>query len=560
MKHWLALSVIVALGVTAMVVSEIRKVDVPPGPAAVLFLVADTEKELMRMPVRFTRMSDTEEIAIGDVLAKSYQSQHEEEKLASVQTVDKYLAQLGSRLAAHANRKLPYKFHYIPEKYFVNAFALPGGHVYVGQGLLALMDSEDELASVLGHEVEHIDHYHCAERMQVEQALRKLPFGELAALPIELFQAGYSKDQELEADREGTRMAVASGYSASGAIRMFEAFQRMQELVRRKANNPGEEAGDVANQTLEGYFRSHPLPSERIAQIQKMIASERWPVVAERDLPVAYIFWSNRAQELFAANKYTEAEAAALRSLKLQPDRQDALETLAKAYFSQAKFAESAETYRKILQIDGETKFAKDYAIALAADDKKSAVHQFDQWLETQSGDVTDLRATQAGLDLLAGNAGATNPMVREINRAEPDQLGELGWWYYLAGDYTQALKLLQEALQQRPGNMDWRTDLAWAQLQNKKFEDVLQSLNEGYLAGNAGPDRKMAGAVAFWLSEQKDASLRDFAIAVEAQPEWKNPKWVRALYSPLVADTVPQIAAEQERLRKLQFQRIAQP
>jgi predicted Zn-dependent protease len=560
MKHWLALSVIVALGVTAMVVSEIRKVDVPPGPAAVLFLVADTEKELMRMPVRFTRMSDTEEIAIGDVLAKSYQSQHEEEKLASVQTVDKYLAQLGSRLAAHANRKLPYKFHYIPEKYFVNAFALPGGHVYVGQGLLALMDSEDELASVLGHEVEHIDHYHCAERMQVEQALRKLPFGELAALPIELFQTGYSKDQELEADREGTRMAVASGYSASGAIRMFEAFQRMQELVRRKANNPGEEAGDVANQTLEGYFRSHPLPSERIAQIQKMIASERWPVVAERDLPVAYIFWSNRAQELFAANKYTEAEAAALRSLKLQPDRQDALETLAKAYFSQAKFAESAETYRKILQIDGETKFAKDYAIALAADDKKSAVHQFDQWLETQSGDVTDLRATQAGLDLLAGNAGATNPMVREINRAEPDQLGELGWWYYLAGDYTQALKLLQEALQQRPGNMDWRTDLAWAQLQNKKFEDVLQSLNEGYLAGNAGPDRKMAGAVAFWLSEQKDASLRDFAIAVEAQPEWKNPKWVRALYSPLVADTVPQIAAEQERLRKLQFQRIAQP
>jgi predicted Zn-dependent protease len=559
MKHWFALSVIVALGLAAIVVSEKRKVDVPPGPAAVLYLVADTEMELTRMPVRFTRMSDEEEIAIGDVLAKSYQSQREEAKLASVQTVETYLTQLGSKLAAHANRKLPYKFHYIPEKYFVNAFALPGGHVYVGQGLLALMDSEDELASVLGHEIEHIDHYHCAERMQVEQALRKLPFGDLASLPIELFQAGYSKDQELEADREGTRMAVATGYSANGAIRMFEAFQRMKEAARRKASNPGEEASDVANQTLEGYFRSHPLPSERISQIQRLIATERWPVVAERDLPVAYIFWSNRAQELFAAHKYAEAEAAALRSLKMQPDRQDALETLAKVYFSQAKFAESAATYRKILQVDGGTKFAKYYASALAADDKKSAAREFDQWLKTKPGDVAILRATQAGLNLLAGNSGAMKIMIQEANRADPDQLGELGWWYYLAGEYDQALKVLQEAVQQRPGSTEWTTDRAWAQLQNKKFEDVLQSSNERYSAADLAPDRKMTRAVAFWLSEQKDASLRDFAIAVEAEPEWKNPKWVRALYSPLVADTVQQIATEQERLRKLQLQRIAQ-
>src|SRR5256884_9660442 len=91
------------------------------------------------------------------------------------------------------------------------------------------MDSEDQLAAVLGHEIEHIDHYHCAERVQQEHALRKIPLAELFVLPIEIFQAGYSKDQELEADREGTRLAVEAGYSANGAIRMFETFQRLYE-------------------------------------------------------------------------------------------------------------------------------------------------------------------------------------------------------------------------------------------------------------------------------------------------------------------------------------------
>ena len=352
MKHWVALALIVVAGVAAIAVSERRKVDVPPGPAAMLYLVADSEQELTRMPVHFTRMSDAEEIELGDSIASAYGTQREEAKLASIQTVERYLTQVGGRLAASAHRKLPYKFHYVPEKSFVNAFALPGGHVYVGQGLLAWMDSEDELASVMGHEIEHIDHYHCAERMQLEQALRKIPFGGLVALPIEIFQAGYSKDQELEADREGTRMAVMAGYSANGAIRMFETFQRMEEASRKKARNPGEEITEVANQTLEGYFRSHPLPSERIAQVQQMIASERWPVRAERDLEVAYIFWSARAEELLGEHKYVEAQGAASRSLKMQPDRRDALEVLARAQFSQANFADAASTYRRILQLD----------------------------------------------------------------------------------------------------------------------------------------------------------------------------------------------------------------
>src|SRR6266478_5626460 len=129
--------------------------------------------------------------------------------------VEHYLTRVGEQVARDAHRRLPYKLHYLPSPYLINAFALPGGHVYVGGGLLSLMDSEDELAAVIGHEIEHIDHYHCADRAQQEQALRKIPLGGLVALPIEVFEAGYSKDQELEADREGTHLAAQAGYSAT---------------------------------------------------------------------------------------------------------------------------------------------------------------------------------------------------------------------------------------------------------------------------------------------------------------------------------------------------------
>ncbi|MFZ0293149.1 MAG: aldehyde dehydrogenase family protein [Candidatus Sulfotelmatobacter sp.] len=131
--------------------------------------------------------------------------------------------------------------------------------MYVGGGLLQLMDSEDELAAVMGHEIEHIDHYHCAERVQQEEALRRLPLGGLVALPVELFEAGYSKDQELEADREGTRLAVQAGYSANGAIRMFETFDRLHNEYQARAKTPQEESYKDMDAAIR-EVKKHPKP------------------------------------------------------------------------------------------------------------------------------------------------------------------------------------------------------------------------------------------------------------------------------------------------------------
>src|SRR5690242_19851779 len=224
MKQWGVFAIIFALLLAVLVKVQKDRVDAPVGPEAVLSLLGDTEHELTRLPVNFTRMSDLDEIKLGDRLAKQYGGR---EDLANEDTsrpaVQAYVNRVGARVSVGAQRKLPYRFHYIPDPNFINAFALPGGHVYIGGGLMALMDSEDELASVLGHEVEHIDHYHCAERAQTQAALEKVPLGELAAIPMEIFEAGYSKTEELEADREGTRLAVKAHYSPLGAIRLFQA-------------------------------------------------------------------------------------------------------------------------------------------------------------------------------------------------------------------------------------------------------------------------------------------------------------------------------------------------
>ena len=84
MKKWFIFAGIVLLGVASVVVSERRKVDVPASPAALLYLVADTEQELTRMPVSFARMSDEEEIRIGNELARSYTSDHPRERHTSL--------------------------------------------------------------------------------------------------------------------------------------------------------------------------------------------------------------------------------------------------------------------------------------------------------------------------------------------------------------------------------------------------------------------------------------------------------------------------------------------
>ena len=147
------------------------------------------------------------------------------------------------------------------------AFALPGGFVYVTRPLLELCHfDEDEIACVVGHEMGHVAHGHAMRRITnrllasaATQAAR-IPSGLLSRWILDtgmrLLEDAYSRDQELDADEFGARLAAAAGYDPRAAIRAFERMQRLEA---------------DAGLPSAGYFTSHPPFSERVATLRGLI-------------------------------------------------------------------------------------------------------------------------------------------------------------------------------------------------------------------------------------------------------------------------------------------------
>jgi len=284
---------LVVLGATlgALWYSQRRAKQATVSANAVLQMAADAQRDVLRAPMKLTRIPDAEEIAIGKQLAERYAGSTGT-LTAQEEALQKYVQYVGGRVSIRARRQLPYTFHLIPDRNMINAFALPGGPVYIGEGMTELMLTEDELANVLAHEIEHIDHYHCVERVQLEANLKHVNLevvGAVLQLPLDLWQAGYHKDEEMEADREGMFLAVESGYSPYGAVRTFEHFAKLRDEYVIHARSPEEEISELALQSLQGYFRSHPLPSERLEQAQRLIAQQKWEgKKEERNFRVEY--------------------------------------------------------------------------------------------------------------------------------------------------------------------------------------------------------------------------------------------------------------------------------
>lgn len=582
MKRIVALIVVLGLGGAALYLAEHRRADADVSPRALLHFIGDTQRELTRIPAGATRLPDEEEVRIGQELARRYQVRKSDPRHpdADRDAIQQYVGRVGARVVVHAHRKLPYSFYYIPDPHLVNAFALPGGPVFIGGGLIALMDSEDQLASVLAHEVEHIDHYHCAERVQIEARTRGLGLaGLILEIPMAIFEAGYTKEQELQADSEGTHLAVIAGYSPLGSIRMFEAFDRAyREAAARKAGSPQEELTNVALETIEGYFRSHPPSAERAARIRSLMESENWPATPEHNLEIGWAFWSLRAEELLTAHKYEQAQAQAERVLKLKPGYMKALWTLSQAQLKQGDFAAAAASLRQMLEQEPHSlNLTYQYAHALAGNPNHGrAAREFQDWVDLpKAGQDPLLPIAAAGLTLLAGDdrpaqAFMASARARGLDTAEAARLGYLGWWFYLAGRYDTGRALLGQATSMLPGNTQLVTTLGWTELELKNYAGALSRFrvqrNGGpSLSGTAGTafdsSTSDAGlAVALWLSEQHSEAVAQFSRVYDDYPEWRNPRWVRGMYSPVVWRTVSQITAEIDRQRKERLRASGHP
>ncbi len=171
------------------------------------------------------------------------------------------------------------------------------------------------------------------------------------------------------------------------------------------------------------------------------------------------------------------------------------------------------------------------------------------------------VRVPLAGLALLAGDSSPAREVIQSATRDltqewAPGALLDLGWWEYLAEDYSSALNLVGDAVQQRPGNPRYTTKQGWVQIEQHTLADALQSLERSYDESES-PERRMARAVALWQARRQDEAMINFQSAAQQQPEWENPRWVKALYSPGVLDTVQQMKSERKRREQTEVRDI---
>ena len=186
-----------------------------------------------------------------------------------------YVAEVGERLLPHTHRPdFPYQF-VVLDSAEVNAFATPG-YVYVTRGILAQLQSEAELAALLGHELAHITARHTARGIGQQQTVDALGWlleritgkkvaTKAAKLAAALYLSGYSRDAEREADRLGAEYAAAAGYDPA-AMRDLLRNLRDLERMRAAAGHP------VAD---DGLFATHPHTGERLEEARRKLRAAR---------------------------------------------------------------------------------------------------------------------------------------------------------------------------------------------------------------------------------------------------------------------------------------------
>jgi predicted Zn-dependent protease len=580
MRRIIAAAILIA-GCVALYFLQRAKSEAPISPAPVLYLVADTEREASRIPMALTRVSDEEENKIGAQIAKEYgltnADRFKDDKTGDAEAIERYLNTVGFRLTPQVQRQaIRYHFYLDDNQYLVNAFALPGGSIVVGRGLLNLLESEDELAAVLGHEITNVDDRHSIERLQYELAAKKYglsAFYQLGRPAIEIFQAGFTKEQEMEADRVGLDMAVSTGYSSQGGIALMKRFQKLEadESDPHRAGSSIEEIAQVSVDSLGQYFQSHPHASERLAAMQSEISSQGWPETPLRPLAIRNIFLTDQAQALDAKGEFARSIARYKEALALQPNYVRAWHGLAETAW---RSGDAAETSSAANEAARRGKAFRDWqllgrSLTVSSPQKSTdvfigAVNQTYQFSQEKDSYLA-ATVVGAGMQIAKGNQiDATQLLQSSLadtstfpTAFRTQMQRELAWWMYRAGKLEDAAKVLQDAHQSLPQESETMNQLAWVYTDMGRQADASQSPSAGYSPVMRGEYNAIFAVIAARTNQHESANVQ-FQAACAEDPVWLVPRWIQNNFSASTTSIIKQLQIEELARRKKVAEELA--
>jgi len=213
-------------------------------------------------------MSEAQEISIAE---ESDSQIKEEMGVYNDPELQAYVNDIGQRMAGISERpQLPWSFTVVDVP-AVNAFAVPGGAIYVTRGILPFLDSEAELAGVVGHEIGHVTARHSAQQYtrQISGQVGLLalgvfvpqarPFGQLSSQALGVLFLRYGRDDELQADRLGARYEATLGWDPAGVPAFLSTLGRLAEAAGARRGVPN-------------WMSTHPEPLSRVIDIQPTVA------------------------------------------------------------------------------------------------------------------------------------------------------------------------------------------------------------------------------------------------------------------------------------------------
>jgi predicted Zn-dependent protease len=250
-------------------------------------------------------VSPEQELQIG---SEGYKAVVAEYGLYDDPALHAYVNEVGQKVARASHQpSLAWHFAVLDDP-TVNAFAMPGGYIYVTRGILAHLNSEAQLAGVLGHEIGHVTHRHSAERITQQQiyglglgvasvfsgTVRR--YGDLAQQGLGLLFLKYSRDDERQADELGVAYTTGGGYDPREIPSTYTMLKRL---------------GDQGGQRLPGFLSTHPDPGNRevtTAELAKQAAQGRTGLLVNGRAYVqrldGLVFGSDPRQGYFAGDEY----------------------------------------------------------------------------------------------------------------------------------------------------------------------------------------------------------------------------------------------------------------